>query len=642
MNEKKQARSNRIKQCGPFIVMLASVVWVIFTGCGEKNGPSESTKAGGTLYFGVETPFHGFDVFGPASGGILIPAMAAVNSCIQEPLFRMDKSGNLIPVLGLTATPSENGRTWEIKLRENVFYHDGTAFNADAVVHHWARILDPQNKYRGRRTFQPILDVQKIDKYTVRFTLEHPWPPFLKVISDELYLFAFIPSPKAVKEGTHNKKPVGTGPFKYHKWNAGDHFVVLKHDRYWRPNSPFLAKVVFRTIPDHQTRFASLIAGQLDAITLDRGNLIKKAQDDPSLYTYSHEESGAEIVRINMRNPPLDDIRVRQALALANDQELQVRVVYSDSIPLVHHPFGEWFKCVDDGYLGHDLERAKQLIAEYGKLVEIECLHTNTSRGRSIGELLQQLYKQIGVTLESEGLSIGPHIRKIITGDYQLATSRIYSANDFGPQLYRSLHSNSPTNYSGYRNPEMDDMLEAQRIETDPDKRTGILCEIVRKINREVPFFYRGGRRQHIVARKKIMNLTNPAELRMNLATAWIDDNVRFNLKAFEIEKSSVLSFDCPDPGDTAAVKAVILGAWEGKDDWGATIKVEFKDNDTLSGSRTGSTGGTTKYLICGPEVHWETKSGARIFVTVAKGRDNLDGAWKYTSYAGKFTLSRK
>jgi len=626
---------------GTWIILFAIISCACFTGCGKKKSQSKNTKFGGVLYFGVETPFHGFDVLAVPSGGILLPAMAKLNSLIQEPLFRMDKSGNLIPVLGLSATLSENGKIWDIQLREGVFFHDGTAFNADAVVHHWKRILNPENKYRGRKAFQPIRNVEKIGDFRVRFMLEHPWLPFLKVISDDLYVFAFIPSPKAVKEGSHNNKPVGTGPFKYQKWNSGDHFVVLKNNRYWQEGRPFLNKVVFRTIPDHQTRYASLLSGQIDAITLDRGNLIQKAKENPSLYTYQTDSSGAETIRINMRIPPLNDIRVRRALALANSQELHINMVYGNSIPLIHHPFGEWFKCMDDGYVEYDLEKARQLIAEYGKPVEIQLVHTNTSRGRSTGELMQQLYKKIGVTLKPVGLSTGPHIRKVITRDFQLATSRMYASNDFGPQLYHSLHSKSTTNYSGYSNPKMDLMLEAQRIETDLEKRAEMLCKIARQINMDVPFFYRGGRRQHIVARKKINGLTDISGIRINLATAWIDEKIRFNMKAFEIEKNASVSFDCPDPGDTEAVKSIILGAWKGKDDWGATIKATFKSNDTVTGSRTGNAGGTRKYLICGSDIHWEANSGAKLLVTVMDDKDRLDGKWNYTSYSGKFTLTR-
>jgi len=154
----------------------------------------------------------------------------------------------------------------------------------------------------------------------------------------------------------------------------------------------------------------------------------------------------------------------------------------------------------------------------------------------------------------------------------------------------------------------MDEMLEAQRVETDRQKRAVLLCAIAMLINTDIPFFYRGGRRQHIVARKKIGDMTDISGIRMNLATAWIDEKVRFNMKAFEIEKNASVSFDCPDPGDTETVKSIILGSWKGKDDWGATIKTTFKDNGTVTGSRTGSTGGTRKYLICGSDIHWEAK----------------------------------
>jgi 4-phytase/acid phosphatase/peptide/nickel transport system substrate-binding protein len=622
-------------------MLLTCMACLLIAGCDTQSRSANTQKQGGTLYIGVETPFHGFDVLEVPSGGILLPAMAMIGSAVEEPLFRMDRAGSLISVLGLSATPSADGKTWDIALRKNVVFHDGTPFNAAAVVHHWRRMLDPDKRFRGRSTFQPIQAVEAVDDHQVRFTLEHPWAPFLAMLADDMVAFALIPSPTAVDSGTHHKKPVGTGPFKYHQWNAGDHFILLKNERYWQPGLPLMDKLVFRTIPDHQSRYASLVAGQVDAITLDRGHLIKKAQDDPSLHTHHHEASGAEIVRINTRHPPLDDVRVRQALALANDQALHVSMVYGGAIPFVHHPLGEWFKCTDNGYLEHDPQRARQLIADYGRPVELTCLHTNTSRGRATGELLQQLYKAVGVNLTPVGLGTGPHIRKVLTGDFQLATSRIYAALDFGPEFYRSLHSTSPTNYSGYSNPQMDALLEALRVETDPARRDEIMCRVVRRVNTDVPFFYRGGRRQHIVARKRIQDLMDPSGMRLNLATAWIDDKVKFNTAAFAIEKDSVVALECLDSGDTGVVKAAILGAWEGKDDWGATIKATFKADDTVTGGRTGSTGGTRKYLICGPEIHWEAVSGARIVVALTDDRETLDGKWTYASYSGTFVLKR-
>ncbi|MCP4690704.1 MAG: hypothetical protein GY859_21805 [Desulfobacterales bacterium] len=622
------------------VVLCLILGWACLLGCEGNISQTKNTKHGGVLYIGVETPFHGLDVLGLPGSGSLFPATVMLNSAIQEPLFRMDEAGNLIPVLGLSAAPSENGEQWDVTLRQNVSFHDGTAFNADAVVHHWKRMLNPENNFRGRKLIQPVQRVEKVDDYTVRFILAHHWAPFLKVISDELYLFNFIPSPRAVEEGVHDRKPVGTGPFKYSKWNGGDHYIVLKNPNYWRRDKPLLNKIVFRTVPDHQTRYASLASGQLDAITLDRGHLIKKSQKDPSLYTYYYERNGAETIRLNTRKPPLDDVRVRQALALANDQRLHIKLIYGDSIPFIQHPFGQWFKCLDNGYLEHDLERARQLISDYGRKVELEYVHTNTSRGRNTGEMLQQLYKKIGVSLNPIGLSIGPHVKKMITGDFQLASSRIYESNDLGPALYNRFHSNSPSNHSGYRNPHMDELLEAQRTEIDPEKRSGILCKIARRLNTDVPFLYRGGRRQNIVARKKIRNLVDGSKSRIDLGAAWIDEVVKFNIAAFEIEKKARISVDCTDPGDVEAVKAVILGAWEGKDDWGAAVSFTFKEDDSVISLRTGSTTSTTKYIICGQDVHWATERGAKVVASVGEGKESLEGEWRFGTYSGKFTLA--
>ena len=279
---------------GCLIILLIMVFFVCLAGCGKKIEEPKDLRGGGTLYIGIEVPFHGFDLL---SQGTLNPPQAPLNNLILVPLFRKDKSGNLIPILGLSATPSDDKKAWDIKLRPGVLFHDGTPFNADAVIHHWTRILSPD--FRGRRLLKPIQRVEKIDDYTVRFHLAHPWPAFKNLISNELALLAFIPSPTAVDAETHHRRPVGTGPFVYKEWSGGDHFIVLKNHRYWQKGKPLLYKVVFRTIPDHQARYASLVSGQLDMVTLDRGNLIQKARENPSLHTYKVEGNGAEIILMN-------------------------------------------------------------------------------------------------------------------------------------------------------------------------------------------------------------------------------------------------------------------------------------------------------------------------------------------------------
>jgi hypothetical protein len=135
--------------------------------------------------------------------------------------------------------------------------------------------------------------------------------------------------------------------------------------------------------------------------------------------------------------------------------------------------------------------------------------------------------------------------------------------------------------------------------------------------------------------------MTDSPGFSVDLASAWLDEKIKFNTAAYKIEQdAAVEEFDCPDPGDTERVKAIILGSWQGKDDWGAAIKASFKDDGTVTGSRTGSSGGTRKYVICGSEVHWSSKNGATIIVSVSEEKKQLDGRWKFASYSGNFTLT--
>lgn len=614
------------KKHATLIIVMSILVCAHLAGCGSNKPEPEDTRQGGVLYIGIEVPFHGFDIL---TQGTLNPPQAPLNNLILEPLFRRDKGGNLVPILGLSATPSVDEKTWDIKLRQGVVFHDGTPFNADAVVHHWARILGPD--FRGRRLLKPIQRVEKNDDYAVRFHLAHPWPAFKNLISNELALLAFIPSPTAVDAETHHRKPVGTGPFLYKEWSGGDHFIVLKNHRYWQQGKPLLYKVVFRTIPYHQARYASLVSGQLDMIILDRGNLIQKARENPSLHTYKVEGNGAEIILMNTRKPPLDDIRVRRALALANSQQLHVKMIYSNQVPVIHHPFGEHFTCKDDGYLGYDPEKARELLFAYGQPIELECLHSNTSRGRQIGELMQQLYKTIGVKLKPVALSPPPHVSKVIAGNYQLATWRIPPSGDQGPRLYNHFYSRSPMNITGYKTPELDRLLEMQRVETDLTKREDLLCDIIRQLNRDVPFLYRGGRGYHIVAGKKIRDMRDTPGFNMDLASAWIDDADRFNVAAMQIEiDSAPVAVECPEPDDAEAIKASLQGSWEGKTSFGVRIRVTFDETDKIKGLNV-STGRdfTRKYVICGNEAVWFAGNGAQIHGSVADNGQSLKIKYK-------------
>jgi 4-phytase/acid phosphatase/peptide/nickel transport system substrate-binding protein len=309
----------------------------------------------------------------------------------------------------------------------------------------------------------------------------------------------------------------------FREWISGDRFVVGKNPNYWRKNAPYLDKIVFKLLPDHQSRFASLKSGQMHMIWMDRGNLIEKARADPDLAVHQGEGNGAEIFVLNTARPPLDDLNVRRAIAHAWNQQACVSTSYRGAIPAVEHPLGKEIDCGDVGYPAHDLEKAKELIDGSVGPMEIECLHSNTRRGSEQGELLQQFCKQVGITIHPVGLSFGPVIKKVITKDYQISTWRMPSFTDSGPALFGAFHSQGRLNVTGYNSPEMDELLEAQRVETDPATRNRMLCDIARLINRDVPILYRGGRAFHVLSLPKVKGVGTIRNGVVQLADAWID-----------------------------------------------------------------------------------------------------------------------
>ena len=513
-------KSGRIPCSRLWATVVAATVFLVTIATLAVSAAASGPPHGGTLTFGTESEFAGFEVI-KFSSRLAINGSIAANT-IMEPLFRLDADDNLVPVLGLSARATEEGKFWIVKLRKGVTFHDGTDFNADAVVGHWGRMLDPANKYRGRSALGALVAVEKIDAYTVGFRLKHSWLPFRRTLASTRTLANLIPSPRAVDQGTQARAPVGTGPFVFKQWKSGDRFVVGKNRSYWQKDRPYLDEIVFKPLVDPQTRYASLQSGQVDMIWMDRGNLIDKAGRDPSLVVHRSVDNGAEIFILNTARPPLDDINVRRALAHAHNQNLQVKMVYQDSIPVVHHPYGTEFQCSDDGYLPNDPAQARRLVEKHGQPVSLEVLHSSSKRGRDIGEITQRLLKDAGMQASPMGMEFGPVIKKVISGNYQVSTWRISSRPDQGPALFRALHSASRGNFSRYKNPEMDKLLVAQRMETDPAKRREILCRIARRINQDIPLLYRGGMANHVITGKRVKGLTDMQNGIVRLNEVWI------------------------------------------------------------------------------------------------------------------------
>jgi ABC-type transport system substrate-binding protein len=474
------------------IISSAPVAWA---------GP----QYGGTLRFVGEVDAMGFDAI---KARMLAGPGRLLGNVVMEKLFNRGKNDELIPVLGLSATPSEDGKVWTVKLRKGVTFHDGTPFNADAVVHHWQRLLDPENRFRGRFFLRPVTSVEKTGEDEVQFHLKYAWLPFTTFLTSPAGFVALIPSSKAVDDGVHNRAPVGTGPFIFKEWVPGDRMVVTKNPDYWQKGKPYLDKIVCRPIPDHESRYAALASGQADMMITDRPTHVQKLTQNPDFTKLPVVWRGAGILALNNTKPPLDDVRVRRALALAWDQKKYIRASFKDIMPYTEHFFGDALDCGDVNYPSPDLVKARALIAAYGKPVEVEYIHSATNRGHEAGVIMQQMFKQIGVKVNPVASDFPGIFKKMISKQYDIASWIIPGAHDMGPITMAVLHSKGPYNMSRYADEEMDRLLLAQQASTDRNARDKILCAIARKVNTDKPFLYLFGRTYYVFARNNVKNVS--------------------------------------------------------------------------------------------------------------------------------------
>ncbi len=233
---------------------------------------------------------------------------------------------------------------------------------------------------------------------------------------------------------------------------------------------------------------------------------------------------GAGIIVMNNKKPPLDDVRVRRAIALAWDQKQYISMSFKDIMPLAEHWLGDAVNCKDVGYPFPDVEKAKKLITEYGKPVELEYVHTATNRGKEAGVIMQQMMKQIGVKITPVPSDYPGLIKRLIGKKFDMTSWGIPGAYDMGPITTAILHSKSPWNVSRYADEEMDKTLMELRMTTDPGQREEIMCNIARKVNAEKPFLFIFGRTYYLFAKKNIKNIALPilGEEGLNVSEAWL------------------------------------------------------------------------------------------------------------------------
>ena len=458
-----------------------------------------------TLKIGIESEVKGFD---PIRASVMGVSTLTVAHAVFDTLITLDERGEVVPALATSLKPVDGGAAWVATLRKDVSFHDGNPFNAEAVAFHFERLLDPANKCPCRGVLRKLKGVEVLDDYTVKFNLEGTWAA-LPALLAEPSVVSLIGSPVAISSRDHdyNRHPVGTGPFRFKSWQAGHRIIVERVNNHWSgvPVSN-VDQVEYYVLPDQQTRFAAVRSGDVDLVwTLDAPSVIK-ARKQARFRVVERTGAGARLLLLNLKSEHLSDVRVRRALAYAVDLDAYAQHLYKGLAPKATDPFGSGglIQCGDDDYPAYDLEKARALLKDYGKPVNLTFTHTATPRGRKTAQIFQYYWGQAGIDVILEPVSQGALLGKMLKRNYEIGAWRFRDSRDPDADLYALFHSDSRFNVVSYNSPELDDLIQQAGAAQDKEARQRYYCQIADKIADDLPLLYLAQNSYYVIARPEV------------------------------------------------------------------------------------------------------------------------------------------
>jgi len=435
-----------------------------------------------------------------------------------ESLVRLDpRTYKVIPELASTWTVSKDHLTYRFYLRHGVRWHDGKPMTGEDVKFTFDRVMDPAVRaVSARSSLEPFIASYRLvqpDQFEIRCKTPSPW--FLVSIADLSILPAHL-----MRDGDLNthpllRRPVGTGPFRFVRWDTGQKIVLDRFTDYWG-KKPGIPRLVYRIITNSQTAMQLARRQELDFISRVRiEQWTSTVLSDPlirdAFITVRHASPGTSYILINHQRPLFQDVRVRLALA----KLLDLRLIANKIFQGMARPVGAlyWYKDPDyDGALKpveFDPAGAARLLREAGfadsdnngvldrngqPLRFVFLLVAASQTNRRWLTIYQQNLRKAGIVMEISPIDWAAYLDRIRRHDFDAGPLGMVQVGPFS-DLYQQFHSSQiddGQNYGAYRDPKLDRLLEQVRVEMDPANRRALSLKVQAILRREmavIPLF---------------------------------------------------------------------------------------------------------------------------------------------------------
>lgn len=460
------------------------------------------TKRGGVVQIPLATQ--------PATFNPILPselAAAIINWTMFSPLTAVNPWTNTLePYLAESWEADADLTTWTFHLRDGVRWHDGVPLTAADVKFTFDRARDPDEGANNAADFAKVVSVDVVDPLTVKVTLEAPDAFFAarlalggNEIIPEHVLGGYDLLADAVE--FNSKTPIGSGPFKMVRAVPGSYFELTRNEDFFL-GAPYLDGLVFRVVPDGNTRVTQLLTGQLDWVDIEPPQL-PAVSKVPHVQVTTFDSLGYQLFAWNLRNPLFQDTRVREAMMYAVDRRSMIATVspglgYVDDVYIPHSI--DWVPRPDVQFREYDPAKALELMAEAGwtkngqgileKDGEEFSFYILVDRGdvqrEQMGLILQQYYQDLGMKVEYVLAERGGRWLEETqkrTFDTRLAAFPMPNI-DWAQRLYTT---DGPYNSQSYSNAEVDELFSQVLATIDQDVQAALLERIGELLYQDPP-----------------------------------------------------------------------------------------------------------------------------------------------------------
>jgi peptide/nickel transport system substrate-binding protein len=492
------------------IVVVFFVIFQLATTATPPEVATVEVRAAGGSY--VEGVLGFSETINPIYSARMVPANPVdqdISTLVFDGLTVLDETGRLAPALATEWDISEDGMQYEFRLREDVVWQDGAPFTAADVAFTIQAMQDPN--YQGDSSLAELwrnVTVEQVDEYTVRFTLQEPFPSFLQYTIIGMlpaHLLSNVAAEDLPYHDFSTRSPIGTGMFMVDTVTA-DQVVLVANPDYWGPK-PFLERVEFWFYSEWDGLLEDYERGEIQGLHPDDLEELADVEAFPSLEMYSAQSAGYGLVYLNLASESLlffQQKEVRQALLYALDRQGLVDEVLEGQGLVADSPILPITWAYDPGVrkYAYDPERAIGLLDATGwqdsdgdlvrdkEGVELEftLLTSDDPIMTRMAEQMARQWRAVGIEATLRAVSSDAAVHFVRNRNFDAALIEIELTADPDPYpLWHSTQAESGQNFAGFSNEEADIVMEEARRTTDRERRFELYAAFQQIFAEEVP-----------------------------------------------------------------------------------------------------------------------------------------------------------